>query len=497
MSWRLGELLRGIVAARLDAAARDSRVSGVFDDSRRVRPGGLFVAVRGTRDDGRRHVGEALARGATVVVGEGLATVDGALAIDVPDARLVLARLAARWYGLDATAGHPLRLAAVTGTNGKTTTALLTQAIVQAAGEKCGLIGTVHHDLVGQRVEARHTTPGALELAAHLRACLDHGARFAVLEVSSHALDQERVAGLTFAAAAFTNLSGDHLDYHGSWEHYRASKARLFSALEPDATAVVNRDDPNAAEVVGATPARRVWYALDASADITAEVERASLDGTRYRLRVAGTELSVISGLIGRHNVYNALAAAGLAYVLGFPAAAVAAGLQSAGRIPGRLERVAGPAGVHVFVDYAHSDDALRRALETLRPLTRGRLILVFGCGGQRDRSKRPRMAAVAEQWADVIVVTSDNPRDEAPDAIIAEILAGFTAAARRRVIVEADRAAAIEEAIRAGRAGDVVLIAGKGHERVQIVGGRRVPFDDADVARRAAALVGPAVGEG
>lgn len=504
----LGRLLEGVVPARLSAELREQPVSGVYDDSRQVRPGGVFVAVPGTTHDGRQFIPEAIRRGARVVIGADLPPGADALRLNVSDVRTVLALLAARWYGLDDAAGRGLRLIGISGTNGKTTTAHMTQAILRAAGRRCGMLGTVQYDLCRRSMTARLTTPGPLELAAYLRQCLDDGAEFVVMEVSSHALDQRRVAGLRFCAAVLTNLSHDHLDYHGSIEAYRAAKARLFAALEPEAVAVVNRDDPHWPEVLRDCRARQVGYGLTSTAleepsasagaapprrvgrDVTATISRDSLAGTWYRLRVGGHELVLENALVGRHNVYNALAAASVAHALGVSVEAIARGLSSVRNIPGRLQRVPCLPGIEVFVDYAHTEDALRNVAGVLKPLTAGRLIIVFGCGGDRDVLKRPRMAAAAAQFADLIVVTSDNPRTEDPLRIIDDILAGFAPADRARVLVEPDRRRAIRAALARAGPGDAVLIAGKGHEDYQVVGHERLHFDDTEVALEEAAAL-------
>ncbi len=422
------------------------------------------------------------------MLGQDVAPRSDVLVINVPDVRLALARVAARWHGLEPGGAAALTCLGVTGTNGKTTTAMMARAIIQAAGERCGLLGTVRYDLCGRSVTARVTTPGALQLSGYLRECADAGARYAVMEVSSHALDQHRAAGVHFTAAAFTNLTGDHLDYHGTFENYRAAKARLFAGLDEAAVAVLNRDDPNSAEMVRACRARLVWYSLNGPADLSATISRDTVRGTYYRMHLEGCDLVLENAIVGRHNVYNALAAAGLARAVGMPLEAIEAGLGAVRNIPGRLQRVPCVSGADVFVDYAHTDDALRNVLSVLRPLARRRLILVFGCGGDRDRTKRPRMARAAAEFADRILVTSDNPRSEDPQAIIGEILAGFDAGARDKVIVEADRAAAIKAALEMAEGQDVVLIAGKGHEDYQILGARRVHFDDVEVAIQAAA---------
>lgn len=487
---RLGELLAGIVERELPAALREAPVTGVQDDSRRVEPGAVFVAVVGSESDGRRFIPDAVARGARVVVAQAPAPPVGgdALMLEVPDARRVLARLAARWYGLEGAAGAGLKLLGVTGTNGKSTTAFMTAAILRAGGARCGLLGTVLYDLCGRSVRAEMTTPGPLELARHLRECADNGASAAVLEVSSHALDQRRTDGLRFAAAAFTNLTQDHLDYHKSMEEYAAAKRRLFEQLDSDAVAVVNADDPAAEELLRGCRARVVRYSLRRHAEITGTVTRDSLAGTLYRMHIEGRALVLENGLVGRHNVYNALAAAGLARAVGASLEAIERGLASVRTIPGRLQRVPLQGGFEVFVDYAHTPDAIRNVAGVLRPLTRGRLIVVFGCGGERDRTKRPLMAQAAAALAHAIIVTSDNPRREDPERIIADILAGFDVESRRRVVVEPDRRSAIRCALAGAGPGDVVLIAGKGHEDYQDIGCGKIHFDDVEVAIQAAA---------
>ena len=493
----LSDLLEGIADRALTPAERALPVSGVFDDSRQVQPGGIFVAIRGTDADGRTFVGDALARGAAVLVGEDLSPDENAVVVNVDNARAALARLAARWYGLDGLATRDFRLIAITGTNGKTTTAYMTQAILHAAGLRCGLLSTVHYDLCGRVVPAPLTTPGALQVAQHLRECIYGGARAAVMEASSHALDQRRIDGLRVSAAAFTNLTQDHLDYHETFEAYRKAKARLFEGLDASAAAVVNRDDPNHAALLHACQARVVTYAVAAEADVVATITRDTIGGTSYRLRIGGSEHPMENALVGRHNVYNALAAAALAAAVDVPRDAIERGLNTLRSVPGRLQRVSVLPGVEVFVDYAHTPDALHNAAGVLRPLCAGRLIIVFGCGGDRDRTKRPLMARATAEFGDTIVLTSDNPRTEDPDAIIADALAGFDEQTKQRVIVEPDRRRAIFAALECARPGDVVLIAGKGHEDYQVVGRQRLHFDDTEVASAAATELRSRRGDG
>ena len=356
----LHDLLRGVAGVSPAVLDRERIVTGVFDDSRCVQPGGVFVAIRGTAVDGRRFVADAVARGAAVLIGEDLAPRDDALVINVPNARRVLAQVAVRWHGLDALLPADFRLLGVTGTNGKTTTAHMTRAILGAGGLKCGLLGTIQYDLCGASIAAGITTPGPVDLAGYIRQCVDNGAAAAVMEVSSHALDQQRTAGLRFAAAAFTNLTRDHLDYHQTFEAYRDAKAQLFADLDRDATTVVNADDPQWREIVRTCRGRVITYAIDATADIMAVVHNDGMSGTRYHLLLPETELEIESALVGRYNVYNALAAAGLAYAVGISPEIIGAGLTAVHAVPGRLQRVPGPPGVEAFVDYAHTDDALR-----------------------------------------------------------------------------------------------------------------------------------------
>lgn len=487
---KLRELLVDLAPADVLADCGGWPITGVYDDSRHVRPDGVFVAVPGTAVDGRRFIANAVRAGATVVVGEGLSPVDGALAVSVPDARAALAKLALRWYGLAGDGCGGLKLAGVTGTNGKSTTVYMARAILNAAGQRCALLGTVVYDLGARSVPAPQTTPGVLALAAYLREAADAGLKAAVLEVSSHALDQKRTDGLQFTAAAFTNLTGDHLDYHQTFENYRAAKARLFAGLTSQAVAVVNADDPHHGEMLRDCVARVMTYACDCDADIRATIARSTSAGTSYRLHMEGRDMPLENALVGRHNVYNALAAAGLARALGAELDAIAAGLTALRHVPGRLQRVPCDSPAEVFVDYAHTDDALKNVLSVLRPLTRRQLIVVFGCGGERDRTKRPRMAKAVSEFADLIFVTSDNPRGEDPQVIIQHVLRGFDADALRRVNVEPDRTAAIEAALAAAGHGDVVLLAGKGHETCQIVGDRRLHHDDVEAAIQAAAEI-------
>ena len=481
----LGDL---VVAVHAPAALA---VTGVAYDSRRVIPGTAFVALKGLKADGLDFVPQAVSQGAALVVSEQTHPP----AIDVPwmtvrDGRLALALLGAAIHG------HPSRempVVGVTGTNGKTTTAYLLASIFDAAGWHAGVMGTVHYKIGAEAREAARTTPEASDVQAMLRAMLDAGNRSCVMEVSSHALALKRVDGMRFAAGVFTNLTRDHLDFHLDMESYFAAKRRLFTMLPADAPGIINADDQRAAALAAAC-GRPVTYGIQKPADVRPEQLEMSLDGVRFVAATPNGAVAVRSALVGRPNVYNLLAATATASALGVPAEAITEGLARQTGVPGRFEVVStADDGVTVVVDYAHTDDALRNLLETARPLTQGRLITVFGCGGDRDRTKRPLMGMVAARLSDVVVITSDNPRSEDPAAIIEEIRRGIPAgeaASDRTPDVSAvvDRAEAIDKAIALARPGDVVLVAGKGHEKTQHIGDRVQAFDDGDVARAALA---------
>jgi UDP-N-acetylmuramoyl-L-alanyl-D-glutamate--2,6-diaminopimelate ligase len=373
---------------------------------------------------------------------------------------------------------------AVTGTNGKTTVAYLVRAILNHAGRRCGMIGTVVNDAGGGLVQAEMTTPDAMEIARMQRGMLAGGYEAMVVEASSHALQQRRTDGIEFKGAALTNITGDHLDYHGTVDNYAAAKSRLFVGLGVDATAVLNSQSDFCEVIARLCPAKKIYYAVNEEAQLWGRILRAGTDGTDYVLCYEGGEVAVKSHLAGEHNVSNHLAAAGLAIAAGLDIESIARGLESLSVVPGRLERVEGGRGFSVILDYAHTDDALENVLRTLRPLCSGRLTVVFGCGGDRDRTKRPRMAAVAERLADRVIITSDNPRTEDAGAIIEDIAAGFADADSGKVIIEADRREAIERAIGSARADEVILIAGKGHEDYQIIGTEKRHFSDREVAR-------------
>jgi UDP-N-acetylmuramoyl-L-alanyl-D-glutamate--2,6-diaminopimelate ligase len=405
----------------------------------------------------------------------------------VDDARLALAVLAVTFHH---DPSREMQVVGITGTNGKTTTAYLLASIFEAAGIRCGLLGTVAYRIGDVVREATRTTPEAPEVQALLREMVDQGCGACAMEVSSHALSLRRVDGMTFAAAVFTNLTRDHLDFHADMDEYFRAKRRLFEMLPRDAPSLVNLDDPRGAALVDAG-GRPVTYAIGRAADITPGPLSFSLDGLTFDVRTPRGTLQVRSTLVGRPNVYNILAAVSTATALDLPFDAIERGVRALAGVPGRFEVVSGAKdGVTVVVDYAHTDDALRNLLETARPLARGRLITVFGCGGDRDRTKRPLMGAVAGRLSDLIVITSDNPRSEDPNRIIEEIQRGITPDTKKdaaqRLLAIVDRRTAIAKAIELARPGDLVLVAGKGHEKYQVIGDRVLPFDDVAVAREA-----------
>ena len=508
----LAELMEGL-DVRVPAGHGALRICDINEDSRTVMPGSLFIARGGAKADGKAFAADAVRAGAVAVLtdGAGLDVGDPRVPVVVSaDIQGAIAVIAERFYG---NASRRMDLVGVTGTNGKTTTTYLLWQLLNGAGRRCGLIGTVVVDDGTEVAPANMTTPPAIEVSRSLARMDEAGCTAASLEVSSHALHQKRADALRFRVGVFTNLTGDHLDYHGTMEEYAGAKARLFSLLPADGLAVVNTDDPWSARVTRHSKARIARCTLtDApGAECAARVLDESIDGMRLHLRGHWGEAAARVPLIGRYNAMNILQAAACAHELGMSPAALESGIAALRAPPGRLERVTAPGeGVQVFVDYAHSDDSLRSVLGAVAGVMpgrahrserlgsaagatvgveSGRLWVVFGCGGDRDRTKRPRMGRAAAEAADMVVVTSDNPRTERPSTIVDEILTGIDTSLRHKVTVQVDRARAIRHAIEQARAGDVVVIAGKGHETEQIVpdgsgGTIRTHFDDREVAR-------------
>ncbi len=467
-------------------------------DSRLVKKGDIFIALKGTLCDGHDFIDQALENGAAYILCEHPPQHQfSQTALNwcwVEDSSVAAAALAQASFGKPS---EKLTNLAVTGTNGKTTVAFLLSSIIRSAGKKCGLIGTVFYDTGQLLSEANLTTPDCLTIAHHQAQMLKAGAKFMVIEASSHAIDQNRLAEISFKAAAFTNLSGDHLDYHKTKQNYLDAKAKLFENLTPHATAVLNAQSPEAMQIAKRTKARILFFAIDAPANLTAHIESMDITQTTFTISCERKQQKVKTPLLGKYNVENHLAAAGLALAAGLDLKTITVGLSALKSIPGRLEKLDSTAPFTVIIDYAHTDDALTNVLSTLKPLSPKKLIVVFGCGGDRDRTKRPRMAKAAEKFADCIIVTNDNPRTENPHQIISEIVTGFEKgpcitssdlrdtqyAIRNTIIIQPDRKKAVALAIRLAQKDDTVLIAGKGHETYQIIGKTKFHFSDKETA--------------
>jgi UDP-N-acetylmuramoyl-L-alanyl-D-glutamate--2,6-diaminopimelate ligase len=503
---KLSELLAVLPAslAPTQRSALDPVIRGIRYDSRAVAPGDLFVAMRGATADGHAYVAQALALGAVaLLVEEAPAQAGNAAVVVVRDARRALAPIANAFFGAPSS---ELALIGITGTNGKTSTTFLTESILRAAGERTGLIGTVEVRYADERIRAVNTTPESLDLQRLLRDMRTRGVSAVAMEVSSHGLDLGRVDGCTFRAAAVTNVTQDHLDFHGTMDAYQAAKERLFHTyLAADGVAVINVDEPRHAGFVAAARQRGARIVLvsrrpGTPADVRVLAAEGSLGGTRARLALPSGELALELPLVGDFNLENLTVAVGIATGLGVAPEAIARGVAACPQVPGRMQRVGAEIAnaPTVLVDYAHTPDAVEKVLRAVRPLTRGKLIAVFGCGGDRDRTKRPKMAEAVARLADRAVLTSDNPRTEDPQRILADVEAGLAAmqrvpavglaATNRSYVSLADRREAIELAIASAAPEDTIVIAGKGHEDYQIIGREKFPFDDREEAQRALA---------
>ncbi len=483
--------LKGYVDVLEQRGPLDATITAVTDDSRAVAPGCLFIAVKGEQVDGHTYVRQALEKGATAVLAQ--ATVDPGPAgyVRVSDSRKAVGLVAGRFYG---DPSSKMTMIGVTGTNGKTTTTYLCKAFLEQIGRTVGLIGTVAYQIGQETIPASHTTPGALELQRLLAKMREARLNSVVMEVSSHALAMDRTAGCEYDAAVFTNLTQDHLDFHKTMDEYFQAKLKLFTGLgagrKTGQRAIVNMDDPRGSQIKAACRVPVWGYAVKGRTDLRAEQVRLSMTGTAFTAATPAGTFPVESGLVGEHNVYNMLGAIGVALHAGATCDQVREAVATVGNVPGRFERVVAGQDFTVVVDYAHTEDALLRLLTAAQALKTNRIITVFGCGGDRDRGKRPKMGRAAVERSDVVVLTSDNPRTEDPMAILREVEVGVREALQRRGQVEyhmiADRREAITTAVRLARAGDIVLIAGKGHEDYQIIGTKKFHFDDREVAREA-----------
>ncbi len=480
---RLEQLLQVLPDAQVLGDPAGIEILRLADDSRETVPGCLFVAVQGERADGHDYIEEALARGAVAVILERERKTGSAVAIKVRDSTEALAAVAARFFD-DPSRG--MTLIGITGTNGKTTTSLLVQRILREAGHQPGLIGTLRYEVGGEVSTALNTTPGSLQLQRLLHRMRLAGNDTCVMEVSSHGLALGRVRGCRFDIRVFMNLTRDHLDFHTTMEAYFAAKKHLFEApfAKEGTVSIVNIDDPWSRRLVEGCAGPVRTFGIRNEADLRASDVVNSIEGLSFSVRAEGDTVPIVSPLSGTHNVENILAALSVGSALGVPLAAQARALADVASVPGRFEKIPGP-GFSVIVDYAHTDDALRNLLESAREVCQQRLITIFGCGGDRDRGKRPLMGGVATKLSDVVIVTSDNPRTEAPGKIIEEILAGVDPSKRNHVQFTEDRREAIRAGITQARAGDLVVVAGKGHEDYQILGETRIHFDDREEVRK------------
>lgn len=496
----LSDLLKGIAEPGADVGRLEVR--GVRCDSRLVRPGDLFVAIAGGSADGHDFLDAAAGRGAVAALVERPVPASPLPAVVVPSTFEALARAAAAFHG---DPSSRMKVVGVTGTNGKTTVTYLLESIFRAEGRVPGVIGTISYRAGGELLRTGLTTPFPHDLQEVMAEMAARGVDRLAMEVSSHAAAQGRIAGVRFDAALFTNQTRDHLDFHGSMESYFEAKASLFRVYLPaggkDAGMAFNLDDPYGARLAAEFP-RSLTYGFSEGAAVRPLVREAGWEGTRLLLSVPGGTLDVRTPLIGDYNASNVMTAVCGALLVGVPPEAIRRGIEEAAAIPGRMERIANGRGLHVFVDYAHTPDGLDRVLAALRELSPRRIVTLFGCGGNRDRGKRPEMGRIAAARSDVVVVTSDNPRNEDPRAILRDIAPGlqgegWTEAApgenpgRRQFVVIEDRKAAIRRALELAEPGDAVAIAGKGHEDVQIIGERRLPFDDREAVRDALAELG------
>lgn len=483
---RLGELLSKVSTVSV-RGSMDVEVAGVCSDSRKVGAGCVFVALPGTQAHGSAFIPEAIARGAVAVVSKTQVETGAAAMVLVADTRRALSELACAYFERPS---EPLKVAAITGTNGKTTTAFLVQHICDSALLRCGLVGTVHYKIGEKILPATRTTPDAWEVQSLLAQMRDAGSKAVVMEVSSHAIVQQRVRGVEVDAAVFTNLTQDHLDYHGTMDAYFEAKAGFLLGLDAQrfkvGTAIVNIDDRFGAQLVdrlAQSGVKTISFGFGSRADFRASNCRTDMNGSSFQLDAAGRSWLVRLPMIGMFNISNALAALASAHVMGVDLRTAVLALASAPGVPGRMQAVPGKRAFKVFVDYAHTEDALRNALRTLRDLQPRNLITVFGCGGDRDVTKRGPMGVAAEELSDWTILTSDNPRSEAPEKIIEDILGGMR---RKNHEIVLDRKAAIQRAIESAGPRDIVLIAGKGHETVQETAGKKEPFDDVAIAASA-----------
>ena len=458
----------------------DIEITGITNDSRKVRPGYLYVAIKGYKADGHNFIKKSIECGAQAIVSEERSSLDTNIPqIIVRDTRKALSSLSCCFYN---NPSQKINLVGVTGTNGKTTTTFLTKSVIEKAGYETGLIGTINYQIGKKVITAKETTPESVELQRLLSEMVAAKMKFAVMEVSSHSAIQHRIENIDFKTAVFTNITTEHMDYHKTFPNYMNAKAELFKNLRKDSFAVLNADDEFSEYFADRTNAKIIWYGIKNDADIKAEIYKESTSDVMIKLSCFGREVDMKIPFVGLHNVYNALASVASAISLGFELDTIKSGIETASTVPGRLENVPCDRNFKVVIDYAHTPHALETVLHALKNLIKGRLLLVFGCGGDRDKEKRPQMGIIADEKSDIFWLTNDNPRSEDPLAIIDDIKAGITSG--QSFHIQTNRYKAIEEALSEAKDDDLIIIAGKGHEKYQIIKDTIVPFDDREVVK-------------
>jgi UDP-N-acetylmuramoyl-L-alanyl-D-glutamate--2,6-diaminopimelate ligase len=480
MPKQLEELIRDLPDTKITGDKR-ATISGIAYHSKKVKPNFLFVAIDGSNTSGTKFIEEAIKNGASAIATSATRLNNNSLAtvIQVEKPRTFLTQIANRFYDFPA---EKVKLIGITGTNGKTTTTYLAKSILDTAGKTSGLLGTIRHFDGENWIKAENTTPESLDIIQILAKLVHKRIEYCVLEVSSHGLELGRVFDLRFQIGVFTNLTQDHLDFHKTLEAYKQAKLKLFAGLDQNAIAVVNRDDTVSDEIKRNTKSRVIFYGLKNQAEIMAKILNLSANVTSVMLQVEGKEIRIDLRLIGSHNVYNLMAAAGVGIACQIPLDTIKAGIEKIRVIPGRLEPIENNKGLVVFVDYAHSPDALKNLITTAKEFSKKRVLILFGCGGNRDQTKRPIMGRIATELADQVVITSDNPRNEDPNKIIEDIKVGIN---KSNFEIIPDRYAAIKRVLFMAKTGDTVLIAGKGHEDYQIIGDEKKHFDDRSVAKK------------
>ncbi len=481
---RLSELINGIYTKPLPVPYQDFEVGAVSCDSREKQKDGLFVALTGAKFNGEDFIKDAMAQGAKIIVKQGKARVpkvsvpDNVCVLEVDDPKHFLHCIGQRFYR---NPSEKIKSVGVTGTNGKTTITYLIESIIHAGAKRCGVIGTINYRIGSQIIPSKNTTPGFLDNQRYLAQLAGLGIDYCVMEASSHALDQGRLAGINFSSAIFTNLTQDHLDYHKDMSSYFKAKSLLFKNLLASAVSVINADDPYGMLLLPVCQSRILTYAVDAPADVRAENITYHLSGSQCDIVFPKAKIKIHTCFIGKYNIYNILAAFAWGLSQDMGPEIIRQGIENLHYVPGRLEKVENDKGIFIFIDYAHTEDGLINVLKALRAVTANKIILVFGCGGDRDRTKRPKMAKAACNLADYSIVTSDNPRREDPQAIIDEVITGFT---KKNYETCVDRKEAISRALKLAQQGQIVLIAGKGHEDYQVFKDRTIAFNEREIVK-------------